>query len=188
MNFRGAIAVGILSLSGAFLASTAASANVILNYTGNDFTTVSGPYSTADAVTGTLTFSGPLADNLTLVSTITPPLSFSFTDGVQTITNSSVGSMGPYFHFQTDSSGNITAWSVTVIAANDSSEIFTSNYPAVVADEGNLYSGEALVGFGRDSNPGTFSVVGVPEPITLSLFATGLAGAVAMRRRKKAKA
>jgi len=41
--------------------------------------------------------------------------------------------------------------------------------------------------FAFGTSPDTF-LKGVPEPLTLSLFGTGLAGAVAMRRRRKAKA
>ncbi len=46
-------------------------------------------------------------------------------------------------------------------------------------------SGESYIGLDNVSVTDTGPNTGVPEPITLSLFGTGLAGAVAVRRRKK---
>jgi hypothetical protein len=41
--------------------------------------------------------------------------------------------------------------------------------------------------YNGDYVPSSFQLTAVPEPLTLSLFGAGLAGAAAMRRRKKAK-
>ena len=53
-------------------------------YTGNPFTFVTGPYTTSDFVTGMVTLAGPLPPNMP--SPVTPT-AFTFSDGVQTITN-----------------------------------------------------------------------------------------------------
>ena len=54
-------------------------------YTGNPFTFVSGPYTTSDFVTAMVTLAGPLGANMPL--TDVTPTAFTFSDGVQTITN-----------------------------------------------------------------------------------------------------
>jgi hypothetical protein len=53
--------------------------------------------------------------------------------------------------------------------------------PAEVADGYSLEFSE----FVGNTPPASVSATPVPEPVTLSLFGTGLAGAIAMRRRKK---
>ena len=42
--------------------------------------------------------------------------------------------------------------------------------------------------WGFEDNNDVFAISAVPEPLTLSIFGAGLAGAAAMRRRKKAAA
>jgi hypothetical protein len=57
-------------------------------YTGNPFTVATAPYSTSDFVTGMVTLAGPLAPNMLLTSVL--PIAFTFSDGVQTLTNVNV--------------------------------------------------------------------------------------------------
>jgi len=47
------------------------------------------------------------------------------------------------------------------------------------------YQNGSKIAFTSSSTQGSVSLVAVPEPLTLSLFGTGLAGAIATRRRKK---
>src|SRR5262245_58354284 len=54
-------------------------------YTGNPFTAVTAPYTTANFVTVMMTLAAPLARNKPL--TTISPIAFTFSDGVQTITN-----------------------------------------------------------------------------------------------------
>jgi len=63
-------------------------ADTTYQYTGNPFNSFStppGPYTTSDFVTVMMTFASPLARNMPFGSV--RPLSFSVSDGVQTITN-----------------------------------------------------------------------------------------------------
>jgi len=61
---------------------------------------------------------------------------------------------------------------------------FALTFPTIDLGALNVDNGGGVFG-----NPGCWSdqtcIRSVPEPLTLSLFGAGLAGAVAMRRRKK---
>ena len=98
------------------LVALQANASVIYTYTGNNFTATSldGPtapaatYTTADSVSGFVELAAPLAANLGL-NTVVTPLSFSLSDGLNTLTNTNATFSS--FWFSTDASGNIVAWS-----------------------------------------------------------------------------
>jgi len=105
MNLQKSVIIGIL-----IVFSAMAKADTLYSYTGNDFTYAESPYTTSDSITGSFTTSVPLADDLSLV-TITP-ISYSFTDGVQTITDLTNTNPDPFFDISTDSSGNIIQWEI----------------------------------------------------------------------------
>jgi hypothetical protein len=178
-------AVAIWSIAGVLTAS----ADATYTYTGNDFTSLHfGPYIESDSITASVTLAAPLADGLSLTSVT--PISWEFNDGVQTITNSSPSLSGAGFEFGTDASGAIDEWDIQVGTGSTGFDfIETQNNPiAGVFDQGtNDQSGGG--GDGQNLNdPGIWSEVSttaVPEPLTLSLFGVGMAGAVVMRRRKK---
>lgn len=84
-------------------------------YTGNDFNTdISGPYTTSDFVSVTFAVSAPLADSTVYEnsgSTNLFPLSWSFSDGVQSDNNTDPGA-SVTLQVVTNSSGQITNWYV----------------------------------------------------------------------------
>ena len=153
-------------------------ADTTYTYTGNPFTSVSGPpYTMSDFVSGMLTLAGPLAPNFNGFVT---PIAFSFSDGVQTITNLTPGlGQSLTFHFQTGPTGVISDWTVDVFLFGGE-EIDTAKNPlgATTIDFG-LMPGEA---FGQiTNNPGVWATVpGVPDTgstlslMTLTLMALGL--------------
>lgn len=85
-------------------------------YTAPNFTTVQGVYTTSMKITGTVVTSSPVPPNSTDFD-ITPILtSWSFNDGVNTISSSN-GELFPYNDptFSTDAEGNITDYFFTLV-------------------------------------------------------------------------
>jgi hypothetical protein len=84
-------------------------------YTGNHFIDVAGPgYTTSMSVTGMVTLANPLPPNFggTFGGPVTPT-SFTFFDGVQTLTIANTAEFD--IRFVTDATGNIIGWSVELI-------------------------------------------------------------------------
>jgi len=107
------LALALLGASGA-----ASAQETTYDYTGNPFTDVAGQYTTSDLVSVSITLAAPLGDNLNLDSDSETPLSFTFSDGVQTITPANADY--PEFHFSTNSAGVITQWDVQAQTPSDS--------------------------------------------------------------------
>jgi hypothetical protein len=145
-------------------------------YTGNPFTTVTAPYTTSDFVSGMLTLAGPLAPNLPL--TDVTPTAFTFSDGVQTMTN--LNAAGFLFQFATDGSGDITQWIIRVIGLSGAEIQTNEPIGGFAFDEGTTELG---AGMGANAGtPGTWSTVaGVADTgstlslMTLTLTALGVA-------------
>jgi hypothetical protein len=147
-------------------------ADIMYTYTGNPFTDVSGPYTTSDRVTATVTLASPFGPNMPL--TIVTPLAFSFSDGVQTITDLNV--LSTSIAFETGQTGVITEWEIQVISGFG--VVRTTNTPPLgdVVDVGAMGPAQ---GFNRFA-PGEWASI-VPEVGStlalsfLSLTALGLA-------------
>ena len=117
-----------------------------------------------DLVTGSFTLSSPLAANLQFSDNNVTPVSFSFSDGVQTFSSSS-GLTDVFFNFATDGSGKILNWYVLLSNGPTSNRIATSSYiPFTVIDYGALNSSEGEI----FNDPGRWSAATtVPEPGSL---------------------
>lgn len=160
-------------------------ADVIYQYTGNPFTTVSSPYTTNNFIS--LTMDLPSAVPPSSSDFVLNSLTYTFSDGVQTLTqsNSMFGGL-----VSTDQNGAITSWDVAATAALDAQNT-VSNAIATENDANGVQDGGAInLNIPQDSNmganagnPGTWTLV--PEPSTLTLFAVGLSalGAVTRHRR-----
>jgi hypothetical protein len=86
-------------------------ADTVYSYTGPSYQTSSAPYAYPMNITGTMTLPTPLPPDTHGIAV--HPTSFSFSDGVQTITNLNA-TYNFFSGFTTDENGNITSWIVTV--------------------------------------------------------------------------
>jgi hypothetical protein len=180
--------LGLMALV-TLLGLSPASADTIYTYTGNDFTFASSPYTTTDMVTGTIDLSTALGDNFG-PATITP-VSFTFSDGVQTISNTTSSLVSAKFlSFSTDALGNIIGWDIDL--QTTAGTLLTFNVPGATADGGCEPEGcSVLSTTTAASNVGDAGVwATTPLPAALPLFATGLGalGLLGWRRKRKAQA
>src|SRR5262245_10544487 len=109
---------GVAALSLAYPASVQA-VPTTYQYTGNPFTNVGGQYTTSMFVTAMVTLASPLGANHDLSTPVTV-ISFTISDGVQTLTSGFVEN----FSFGTGPTGMITLWDVAVVGSSGS--IFTA--------------------------------------------------------------
>lgn len=178
-----------LLLCGLFFWSPPAMASVTYTYIGHDFTTYQSPYKSTDHVSGSLTFSTPLPRNLTYSDLAGYSIFFSFTDGVQTLTNIGTNANAYLFdpYAATNSSGAISEWSFSFInGSNSSDKIVTQDHSSAIGDLGQKQI--CLKGFGCLNYQGSTTSPGrwpVPEPSTILVLGSGLLGlAVTYRRRR----
>ncbi len=203
----------ILFLTASMTLAPRAQAQFIYSYTGKNFTqtNVIGPtsppnvFSTNNSVSGFLQLSALLGSNLvvnTRGSTVTP-VSFRFTDGLNTFTDANVTSS--FFSFSTDALGNITEWVARATLFNGAAgggyaREFTTFSGTYSSDRGVetvcgptstasicAYFGDPFyqVSGSNYDAPGTWQVqTTVPEPSSVLLVGVGLVCcAIRLRRR-----
>ena len=91
-------------------ASSLALASTFYSYAGNPFADYSGTITGSMSVTGTMELASALAPDL--AEATLNPLSFNFSDGVNTITQADNDSA--IFMFTTDSTGQVMEWTVSL--------------------------------------------------------------------------
>ena len=174
MNSR-AILAGAAMAFWAFAAGSV-EASATYTYTGSPFTNFYFGWSGGTSVTGSMTLSAPLGDNLNLASVT--PIAFSFTDGDDTITNLNTNP-GTQFLFSTDSSGAIINW------ANNYARTSTD----FIGSDGRGDLAVFLPSEATSSVGGSWalSATGVPEPASWAMQLVGLGclgGAMRLRRQR----
>jgi hypothetical protein len=167
-------------LLGGFAAGVLSASPVTYTYTGNDFQTATSPYTTSDFVSGFFTLASALGDNL--VDDSVTPASYSFSDGVQTITSASPPT-DVTFEVSTDASGNISGWFINLESPSPFFQISTETTPNQ-EDFGVSSGGEGLNFFAE----GTWVMTGggtspVPEPGNVAVIGLGLVGIGWVRRK-----
>jgi hypothetical protein len=100
----------------ALVTSGAAAASTTYVFTGHQYQTANGSYTTSMSITGSFTTTAPLAANLTTSTNITPLIkSWSFSDGVNAYTAANSVQNGDT-EVTTDSAGNINGWSMNLVS------------------------------------------------------------------------
>lgn len=168
-----------------------ARADTVYSYTGNPFTTgvtqnggltplPFGPFTANDSVSGSFTVPTPFGpfEPLHLIT----PTSFSFTDGVDTITN--LNSTLSSFQIRTDASGHIMDWDI--FADSNNAFVDTSNIMGTGGDQGQETDNQGhFAGAENLDDPGKWTVsTTVPEPSSLLLLASGAIGLAGVLRKR----
>lgn len=172
------------------------------NYGGCNFDVFSTPtsYDSSMSVTGAIELGAPLGANLTEVEVF--PLSFSFTDGINTISDATADSAT--LEFSTNASGAITSWFVGLhitmpspvsVGVKDIDIFATAEIGFDSFDLGRITTCVSVVGtecpgqipdFGLTaSQPGTWSVVPIPAALPFFASALALLSFAAARRPRK---
>lgn len=166
-------------------------ASVVYKYVGNNFDSFEGiGYDESMSITGTIELATVLPPNTSsIIATIDVPnttaeinpISFTFSDGVNTITDNL---SALEFFVEADSTSNIILWAGGMQRFDTGLSMLTENF---FLSTGILAQGDVsiipLIGSGSVSfNPGTWSLVPIPPAVWL--FGSGLLVLAGVARRK----
>ena len=177
-------------LAAGLLAIPAKGGPVYYTYTGDPYTTSQSPLSSSSYVSFSMWFDNPLAGNLVdFDENGNASQTWSVTDQTNSLSHDNNAYWD--FYISTDSSGNITAWDIT-ITGQYSGTAFSTAYGGLnsVADTdqssynvgGTNYSGYVN---GSAGNPqGSWNVESTPEPSTSVMWIGGVVLLMAMRRKR----
>lgn len=172
------------AISALTCALSASASEITYTYSGNQFNDFGGGVTCPLEcnISGSFTISAPLGSNF---DGYFVPDSFSFTDGVVTITQANATSSA--FGFITNSLGEITGWNLDFIDPQTS--MFVGTGPSVICPVGCRVTDGSFAPSQYaqvNDDPGTWSsvITTTPEPSTLALLGTGILGLAGMARRK----
>jgi hypothetical protein len=178
------IAVGIVM---AVLGAASANANVTYLYTGPNFTTAGSPYTTSNNVTASITLSAAPGPSFSPIF----PIDFSFSDGVQTITNLTPNVSVVNFSFSADAMGAITRWNALVnvtpaVGIVDLIQTVGDPTGLFFFDQAQHHDAADVLSFATTNDNEDIGTVGghwtlqsasaVPEPSTWAMMLLGFAG------------
>lgn len=121
----------------AMMAPPASANTITYTYTGNPFTSTSGTIplpSGVSSVTGSFTLNNPLGANFAGLVHTPPLLSFSFSDGASTVTQSNL--IFGTIEIATDAAGSIAFWFIEfkgTVPSGGATTIFTFNCGSLVS-------------------------------------------------------
>jgi hypothetical protein len=183
---------------------SAAHADVVYEYSGNNFASFYGGYTSDDSISGRLAFAFALGDNFNLASV--NPTSFSFSDGVQTISNTSPALAFTQFLISTNAAGDITDWEISLHEWSGTGQrviVTTFPSPLYVDTAGfvaNVGWAPSVTAAAYSFTPGVWwqptegaapaagrPVSGVPEPSTWAMMILGFAGIGFMAYRRRSQ-
>jgi hypothetical protein len=173
----------------AFGFAPSAKADTVYTYTGQPFAFFEGlTCPPICGITGSFTLPVALADNLALQ--IITPSSFSFTDGLTTITNTSVGGGSPLFLVGTNAAGQIYLWRISLTLfpssgdAGDHFAFFIGYAHGGIGDNSLFADSEFLTAFNGSPGAWSSSTTATPEPSSVLLLAGGLTSLLGFRRKR----
>ena len=176
-------ALALCAILGCIMPPNVRADTYMYSYTGNDFTVATPPFNTSEYYYGDFTYAGILPPNTSALNI--SPLSFSFTAGSITMTNTTPQLTITAFSVSTDPSGAIDAWDITLRIDPLNEVIFSELTYSPVQDA--VFSGSSLA-YNVDV-PGSWVATDLtlptstPEPASLALLSVGLLGLRTIRRQ-----